>query len=199
MANGEIPFHTRAIQTLRDADFLICCDGAIEKLCQLGFEPNLIIGDLDSISSDFRAKYSKIIREESSVEVCDLHKAILYCEKENFEKVTIVGAGGLREDHALANISLLMTYGLDLNISMVTNYGVFTPIFKTSTLDSFAGQQVSVFNFGEAKVTFQNLRYPVEDREFNYFWEGSLNESLGETFTISFPKGRVLVFQTHPQ
>lgn len=195
-ANGEIPQHEHCLSALRHAAQIICCDGAVGKLEQLGFTPDWIIGDLDSIDEEKRARYADRLLLRPSDETCDFHKAIIHCKEQGIKDVLILGATGLREDHALANLSLLLTHGRDLSLRALTNHGLFTPIFHTTEFVSFAGQQVSIFNFNHAKVTFSGLRYPVEQREFRYFWEGSLNESLGNKFTISFDDGEVLVYQT---
>lgn len=195
LANGEAPRHAHCLNALRHAAQIICCDGAINKLEALGFRPDWIIGDLDSIDEESKKRYADRILPRPSEEICDLHKAINYCKEQDVKDVIILGAMGLREDHALANLSLLLTHGRELSLRILTDYGIFTPIFHTTEFDSFAGQQVSVFNFSHAKVSFSGLRYPVVQREFHYFWEGSLNEALGEHFTIGFDEGEVLVYQ----
>ncbi len=197
MANGDTPTHERVINALKNAPFIVCCDGAVSKLEALGFEPDALVGDMDSIDEAHRQKYASIIHVNKSTEICDLQKSIRFCKELGINNITIVGAMGRREDHALANISIMMMYGESVNITMITDYGTFTPIFKTTTFRSFSGQQVSVFTFDKVPVTYHNLRYPVKNQEFNYFWEGSLNESLGDEFTVEFERGRVLVYQTH--
>jgi thiamine pyrophosphokinase len=120
-----------------------------------------------------------------------------YCIEKGFKNIAIIGATGKREDHTLANISLLIEYARKVNIRMFTDYGVFTPIFTTTTFQSFAKQQVSIFSIEATnKLTSQNLRYPIENRQFKYWWEGSLNEAIKENFTL-FTKGEVIIFQTY--
>lgn len=197
VANGAAPTHPIPRALLQNADFIICCDGAIAQLEALGGTPNLIIGDCDSIDNQHFTKYQSIILENRSEAICDLHKSILWCIEHQKKCVTILGATGLREDHALANISLLMTYAQQLDLQIVTDFGVFTPMCKTTTFSSFPGQQVSVFDFGSSALTSHGLRYPIEQRQFRHFWEGSLNEAEGEKFVIEVENGSVLVYQTH--
>ena len=195
LANGETPTHELPLQLLRQAKHLICCDGAIDKLAALHLQPSVVIGDFDSISAENMARYKSVLVEDKDVEICDLHKAIRYAILHYEGAIAIVGATGLREDHALSNISLLMTYAPQREMVMVTNYGVFYPACHTITLPSQPGQQVSIFSFTpETKLTFHNLRYPVSQRCFRHFWEGALNEALGMDFTVEFEKGEVLIF-----
>ena len=100
----------------------------------------------------------------------------------------------MREDHSIGNISLLADYEAVANVKMVTNYGVFTPISSRTTFNSFAGEKVSLFSIGQKPITTKGLKYPIENRILTNWWQGTLNESLGDSFTVD-TCGRVLVFQ----
>lgn len=204
LANGEIPVHKNAIEILNNGDKIVCCDGAIQNLKSLGYSPNIIIGDLDSISEKDKIEYQNILFEDKNEEVNDLQKAINYCISNNWNNIYILGGFGLREDHAIANLSIMLNYAkicfekdTPLNIQMITNTGTFIPFFDTTIFKSYKGQAVSIFSFTkESKLTFIGLKYPVKERVFHYFWEGSLNEALTDQFTIECSRGEFIIFQT---
>ena len=50
VANGKFPDNSVPLEILNNAKYIIACDGATDKLLKNGYKPNLIIGDLDSIS-----------------------------------------------------------------------------------------------------------------------------------------------------
>ena len=53
----------KLMKELLSNKFILCCDGAVFKAESLSFEPDLIIGDLDSINNDIKKKYKdKIIK-----------------------------------------------------------------------------------------------------------------------------------------
>lgn len=197
LANGECPMHPVPVELLKQAVHCVCCDGAIRHLEALGITPEVIVGDGDSQSAAQRAKYASLYVRDASTEYNDLTKAFNYCRERQWFDVDVVGAGGLRDDHALANIGLLLHHAREFRVRMITNYGIFTPIFETTDFHSFAGQQVSVFSFTpSARLTFQGLRYPVRERAFAELWEGSLNEALGEQFTVELcDEGKIIVYQ----
>ena len=198
IANGECPTHPIALELLHNARNIVCCDGAVRHLEQLNAVPTAIVGDGDSISEENRVKYAKfLVNLDKSEEYNDLTKAFNYCEANGFHTIAIVGGCGLREDHALANLSLLMGYAERFEVIMVTNYGIFTPILKTHTFQSHQGDAVSVFSFTpKTHLTFHGLKYPVNNRCFNHLWEGSLNEALADKFTVELhDEGRILVYQ----
>ena len=196
LANGENPTHAIPVNILKNAEKLICCDGAISFLEQENITPHIIIGDCDSITSMQKEKYKSIILEDDNLAYNDLQKALKYCIENGWKDVTILGATGSRDDHFLANIGILMHYANRLSLTMVTNYGIFTPINATATFESYPGQQISIFSFSpEAELTFHGLKYPVNKQNFKELWEGSLNEAAAQHFTIELEgNAAVLVY-----
>lgn len=196
VANGEIPTHPLAMDAIKNARNIVCCDGAFHSLRELDILPTVIVGDGDSLSQEDARNFAHLFVPDTSTEYNDLTKAFNYCRKQHWTEVLVLGATGLREDHALANLSILMNLEEDFHVIAVSNYGVFTPITKTSSFDSYEGQPVSVFSFTpDTEITFLGLKYPVQHRQFKHFWEGSLNVSDGKCFTVSFDKGKLLVYQ----
>jgi len=196
LSNGEKPTHNIPVNILKNAKKLICCDGAISFLEQQNITPHIIIGDCDSITSTQKEKYQSIIIEDGNFAYNDLQKALKYCIATGEEKVVILGAGGERDDHFLANTGILIHYANMLSLTMITNYGIFTPIKGTTTFESYPGQQISVFSFSpEAAITFHGLKYPVYKQNFKELWEGSLNEAVANNFTVELEKSAaVLVY-----
>jgi thiamine pyrophosphokinase len=197
LANGEFPKSAVLQEKLRYAETIICCDGAVQKLLDFGKEPNFIVGDLDSISEENKTKFANILIHDADQETNDLTKAVQFCISNGFDAVEILGATGLREDHTLGNISLLADYAEMLtSVKMFTDYAVFTPISQTTTFESFPNQEVSIFSLTpETLITTHNLAYPVKNRTFRLWWEGTLNRALSERFIIAIDGGKVIVFQ----
>ncbi len=181
---------------MRQADQIICCDGALDKLVAAGYEPTVIVGDLDSVQAANLQRWKDRLHPDKSEEYNDLQKALKYCLANQLDHIVLLGCNGLRDDHFFANLSIMATYSKHLDLKMVTDYGTFIAIRQTTTLPSFAGQQVSVFCKDESlPLTFHNLKYPVQKRCLKHFWEGSLNEALKDNFTIELHgKGAVVVY-----
>lgn len=198
IANGRYPHHPIPLAEIENASYIVCCDGAANNFIETGMIPNAIIGDLDSISEENKEKYASILYHETEQENNDLTKAVLFCLRKGITNISIVGGTGLREDHTIGNISLLAEYVLKANVRMITNWGIFTPIKSNHTFNSFAGEKVSIFDIDRQPMTTTGLEYPIKDRILKNWWQGTLNDSLGETFTIE-TKGRVIVFQAFKQ
>lgn len=200
LANGEFPIHDIPLDFLHNAEKIICCDGAICKLLEYDEEPNIIIGDLDSVPEFVKQKYASQLVYVTEQENNDLTKAVNWCVENQISDIIILGATGLRADHTIGNISLLARYGKLANVTMIDNYGVFTPIYESTSFKSFEGQQVSIFSIEpETPITLNSLMYPLNKFSLREWWQGTLNESLGDTFSIMFDKGTVVVFQSHKE
>ncbi|MDR0695095.1 MAG: thiamine diphosphokinase [Prevotellaceae bacterium] len=198
LADGEFPTHAIPLQALESADAIVCCDGAAGKLCAYGKTPDYIAGDLDSLPDELKTRFAGRLYCVASRETNDLTKAVDFCLQRGAAQLKILGAGGLREDHTIANVSLLADYAAKCHVEMITNYGTFVIISKTSTLESAAGQQVSIFSLTpSAKISSTGLKYPLRRQCLDSWWKGSLNEATGARFTLSFNKGIFIVFRTH--
>ena len=196
IANGRYPTHPTPLSYIERASFIVCCDGAANEFIEIGGKPNAIVGDCDSISKENIVRFADILYPNNDQETNDLTKSVQFCVDKGMKDIIIVGGTGKREDHTLGNISLLAEYVYIANVVMATNWGIFTPINTTTQFKSFIGEQVSIFSIDHTKVSSQNLKYPLSNRILSNWWEGSLNESLDESFTIQ-TTSRIIVFQAY--
>lgn len=199
LADGAFPASREALEYLENARRVICCDGAARSLVAYGREPDRIVGDLDSLSAEFKKRFADRIEHVSEQESNDLSKAFRYCCQLGCRKIVILGATGKREDHTLGNLSLLSIYTESVpDIKIVTDYGYFTVAKKSGTFRSFAGQQISIVPLtGKAVVSSKALKYPMDELELKLWYQATLNEALGDTFELDFPENcELLIYRT---
>ena len=202
LAAGDFPQAPAPLSALREADLRICCDSAAEVLVAHGLAPDRIVGDLDSLSPAFRARYAGILTHISEQDDNDLTKAFHLALTLEPSRITILGATGKREDHTLGNVSLLLDYAREAAcpVEMLTDFGRFSAIFDTATLPARPGQQISIFAFDNTlKITSAGLKYPTDAVVFDSLWKATLNEALSETFTLTLSHacGVLLFFADH--
>lgn len=197
---GEVPNSVLPIRILRNARHIVACDGALADLLDLGFEPEAVIGDGDSISPSMKEKYRHIFHQIDEQDDNDLTKATKFaianfCLGEH-PRFCYLGATGKREDHTLGNLSLLLRYYRDLKIRpiIVSDYGWFVPASGKTVFASFPRQQISVYQFGCTRLSSDGLKWNVYP--FEELWQGTLNEALGDSFTLD-GDGLYLVYGTH--
>lgn len=198
IANGRFPTHSIPLTCIEKATFIVCSDGAANEFIERGGIPDAIVGDCDSISNKNRDRYYDIIYPNKDQETNDLTKSIQFCVERGKKDIVIVGGTGKREDHTLGNISLLADYISTVNVIMVTNWGIFTPIISTTEFKSHIGEKVSIFSIDKVKLTTKNLKYPLNGRVLNNWWEGSLNTSLSDSFEVQ-TSGKTIIYQAYEQ
>ena len=194
IANGDFPSHEVPLSFLALAEFVVCCDGAANQYIARGGVPDAIVGDCDSISEENKNRYRDIIIVDKNVNTNDLTKSVEFCVRRGKTNIVILAATGKRDDHTLGNISLLVEYIRIADVQLITDYGIFTPIFSETSFESFIGQQVSIFSIDQVPIATHGLKYPLQNTVITNWWQGTLNESYDESFSIE-TKGRVIVFQ----
>lgn len=197
LASGLFPTTERALRYLREADFLACCDGAANACVAAGFEPDVIVGDGDSIAPNVMECYADRVVRIAEQETNDLSKTFHHClQLGRSDSFVILGATGKREDHALANLALLMDYAEEhADVMMVSDFGTFYPCCDTKRLSVNPGQEVSIWNFGASYFSAEGLMYPLYD--FTKLWQGTLNVSTRPDIAVH-AKGTFLLYVAEP-
>jgi thiamine pyrophosphokinase len=199
VADGIFPEHEIPLGYLKNADRIICCDGGAESLIKAGMQPEAIVGDMDSLKDYIVNRFADRIFVDENQDNNDLTKAIMWCREMNYCDIVIVGATGKREDHTIGNISLLADYAEDLNVKMVTDTGIFLPFLKSCNIISFPGQQVSLFSIDpDTEISSSGLKFPLNHLKISNWWVATLNEALGDSFSLEFINGRVIVYLKFP-
>ena len=195
VADGLFPTHEIPLGYLKNAARIICCDGSAENLVLAGYIPDAIVGDMDSLTEDLSNRFADRIFRDDNQDTNDLTKSVCWCSESGYKDIVIVGATGKREDHTIGNISLLAEYINDVNVIMITDTGIFRPFTDSCKVSSFPGQQVSIFSIDpETEITSAGLKYPLNHTKILNWWVATLNEALGDFFTLEFNHGRIIVY-----
>ena len=80
-----------------------------------------------------------------------------------------------------------------VSFRMLSDQGMFLPMQGHQTFQSHPGQQVSLFSLTPHQpVTVEGLRWPINNRQLDWWWEGTLNEATGNSFEVW--GGRLVVY-----
>ena len=182
LAAGDFPVRGgEAWKMLAAARFVVACDGAAAAYRRrFGRWPDAIVGDMDSLARSPRAG-SCIIAEDADQDTNDLEKAIGWCRRKALRDITVVGAGGKREDHTIGNVFRALHY----NVKIVTDTGVFYPVNGAASFRAAKGTAVSVFAPDpRTKMTSKGLVWPLDDVEFSTLFKATLNRTSGTRFSV---------------
>ena len=195
IANGLFPEKPWVDTLLGCADRVVCCDGAIEKY--LGWRsrqtlfpnhPVDVVGDGDSLDPALIA--------DAHRRGVDVHHYMV--DEQEYNDLTKATRQAVAEARraGIADSSLMAYYMEQypgMTFRMVGDYGVFEPMQGCRRFASHAGQQVSLFSLTpDIPVTVSGLRYPIVNRCLTSWWQGTLNEALGDTFEVQ--GGTLIVF-----
>ena len=110
---GGGPVHEGLLRAALAAgyDLLIAVDGGGKPLVDLGYQPQLLLGDFDSLplsyQNELKAKGVQVLSYQPEKNWTDLELAFNQLAAQKYREVLVFGALGGRLDHTLANISLL--------------------------------------------------------------------------------------------
>ena len=197
-ANGAVPVHAMPLAAINSAERIVCCDGAVDKLIALGYHPDWITGDMDSISDSSRDLYKDRIVVDTDQERNDLTKAFKLCLKHGWRDIVVAGATGAREDHTLGNLSLLVDFARQMNVVLLSDHGFFIPMTDSGELETRPGQQISIFSFDlDCTIVSAGLKYPLNGIKLTRWWQATLNEAVADCVRLTFDGGPLLIFQSY--
>lgn len=203
ICDGTFPKSEFPRYLIRTADFVICCDGALRKFLRNSKDifgetklPDLVIGDMDSLSASMKRKYSDIIIQVDEQEHNDQTKAFRWALENisDIEHIYILGATGEREDHTIGNVSLLMEYartfdlvGMGIEVEMITDRATIFAVTDTFEMDCGIGRSVSIFSPDNSlKIHSEGLEWPLDNVVFDNWWKATLNKASADRVRLEF-------------
>ena len=215
VAAGDFPRKPYPRYLLQSAEFVVICDGALQKYLRnmqavFGGErrPDVVIGDMDSLSPALQKAYSDILVHETEQDHNDQTKAVRYVlgHYPDVTEIHILGATGLRADHTIGNLSLLMEYPrmfadasdaagcharLDRaslpSIDIVSDYGTAFALTDSAELHVGQGRRISLFSPDNSlRIRSEGLQWPTDDVVFDNWWKATLNRASADIVRLTF-------------
>ncbi len=196
-ANGDAPSQELVNQVHRKGDLIFAADGGARHALACGLMPDAIIGDLDSVDDEIRAAVPEgRFHRVSRLDITDLEKAVAFALARRSTEVEILGAGGGRSDHALANLSVLVTHRGAAAIRMHDELFEVSLVDGSATIEGPAGTVVSLVALGVCTgVSTEGLRWPLEEFTLPFGPRGVHNEIETSPARVSVKTGDLLLFK----
>lgn len=180
IANGMNPETPQERAALAMCDGCVCCD----RLPPEG-APRLlqIVGDLDTLKAEVAPELLTALPEDQ--ETNDLTKAVMWVQQHVPEAtLAFFGVTGKREDHTLANLSLIAGYGLPAEVFTASGQMVLLPA-GTHRVPTVPQGAVSLLSFVPQRVTAEGVRWPVQNLLLETLWRATLNQATGSEVTVT--------------
>ncbi len=204
--DADLPADFLSKKTEYGIDTIVACDRGYEALAAIGVTPDVVVGDLDSMSEqcrkDMEYKDIEVIRLNPVKDDTDTEAAIALCAGRGAEKIYLFGATGSRVDHMLGNIELL-AYAADRGCELIiidrhNRIRLLQHSFKI-TKDEQWGDYISFIPYSPAveKLTLRGFKYELQDfdmKKGNTL--GISNEITADTADISFSSGKLIMVES---
>lgn len=179
---------------LENRPFIVSCNGGYLNSIKLNIQPDLIIGDLDSINHiEFENKITFPKEKDKS----DSELAVDYLIEKAFKEIEFWGAIGDRIDHTLFNISLLLKIYKEGAKGLI-----FHPPFYVFLIDKnykFKRKNKGIvsfypFTFEIKNLKIKNLKYELNGKNIYLGNSETLsNEFVDKEGEVEFDEGLILV------
>jgi thiamine pyrophosphokinase len=195
IANGVLPSLRFVRQLVSSSDFVACADGGTRHALRLGIQPDVVIGDLDSLSTTLRRhlKHVKIV-ELADQNKTDLEKGILFLLRRKAKHITVVGATGRRIDQTIANIGLLVKYARKASLTFVDSTGEIEVVQSRTKFLAKVGTTISLIPTSKpVRVTTKGLRFALKNEMLEFGSRGVSNEVIAPTVEIRVRGGTLFL------
>jgi thiamine pyrophosphokinase len=192
VANGAFDHPQRLAQILAGADQVIAADGGGNWLYSQGRIPDLVVGDLDSITSEalaaFQAHGCALQQHRPDKDETDTELALLAARERGATRIVLLGALGGRIDHTLANVLLLAMPQLrGSEVSIFDGTSFLSLARKEAIISGEIGDLVSLIPWGGAVhgIRTEGLRYPLREESL------CVGPARGVSNVLARPQARV--------
>lgn len=195
-----------------EGDLVIAVDGGIGYCSVLNLEPDLLLGDFDSVS-DAEAKAveelehripDRVIRLPKEKDDTDMLAALREGLHRGYRDFHIYGGTGGRFDHTFANIQCLLFLKKQGAAGCLIGGNGVIMVLMNETVHFREGMEgyLSLFTLTEESsgVTIEGMKYPLKDAVLrNDFPVGISNEFTGQEAAVTVEKGQLVCMLNTPQ
>ena len=204
-AGGEAPA-PGALAGIAAGAILVAADSGLGHARAAGLVVDVVVGDLDSVDPlDLDAAIadgSDVERHPADKDATDLELALHVARARGARRVVVVGAGGGRLDHFLANALLLASPDFaDLDIEARIGDATATVVRDSVDLAGRPGELVTLLPLGGAArgIRTEGLRWPLLDEDLvPGSSRGVSNELADATARVTLTDGVLLVVRPGP-
>ena len=200
LANGKPP--QKGIISLfkrRGFNTLICADGGANSAMKMNLIPDVIIGDLDSISIKALREFRSVstVIEIKSQNDTDVEKCLKYTIKKGFSEALLMGVTGNRLDHTFCNLGIVLKFFPQINISLVAEDSFLKPVKGNVEIKTFIGETISFYGIDKkTKITSSGLKYQLKNVSLPFgIKESTSNVATKKNVDLKISKGIIFVIR----
>ena len=193
---GAAPEYRHIKNEVKEADIIVAADSGFDTAIRMGVNPDVVIGDMDSIKYfDMLDRYppDRVLRFPEDKDKTDTELGITYLQENKFDEIVLIGGGGGRMDHFLGIVFLF-----DRDFSPVIWYTHSTRMQKITgriQIPSMKGKTVSFFpvGTGQCRMKSEGLKWPLDNLLWSRGDMGLSNIAIDDPFCIEMLEGGLIM------
>ena len=202
VGGAPIGDYNRIKELLRADDFIVCCDSGLKHEEGLGRKADLIVGDFDSHENPGRDAETIVLPTEK--DDTDTFFAVKEMMRRGFADFLLIGMLGLRMDHSLGNLSILMhLYRAGKKALLADDWSEMEIVGQEPALIEDRFPFFSVINLAGAakRIHITDAKYPLDGSDISWDYQyGVSNEPLtGKRASVYAEEGEVLLIRIFKQ
>lgn len=194
VANGAIHDYPITASLIKAYSSVIAVDGGLYHCCKMNILPDMLFGDLDSVSTELLNQYPELParRFHRDKGETDLELALQSIYNPEVDKITIFGGMEKRVDHTLANLHLIRRY--PGKVFLENESEIMFAFSGTLELACRAGQTISFIPLGEAcsGISSEGLKWELRDATFSKYLFSLSNICLRDKVKIRLAEGDLI-------
>ena len=202
IANGESP-SKKIINYFKSIGYgtIVCADGGANSAKKINLIPDIIVGDLDSISEKTLNFYKdkcliiKISRQNDT----DVEKALKYLTKKKFSEVILLGGTGDRLDHSFCNIGIVIKFYHKIKITLLHKNSLLRAYSGEIILTAQEGETLSLYGIDDkTKISSSGLKYPLKNISLPFGKkESTSNLAVSQNIKLKIDGGIILIIRDY--
>jgi thiamine pyrophosphokinase len=196
LVGGNGPCRADAAEAIAGAACCVAADSGLDLALEMGLEPHLVVGDMDSLSRPSMLDEwpeERVLRFPVDKDETDTEIGLRVLHERGYDEVTVLGGGGGRLDHLLG---VLMLFERDPPPSLwLTDHEEIRLIAGECAFQAPAGQTVSLFPWGgpASGMSSEGLQWPLDGLSFRPGYAGISNRVTAPPVRIRVHRGRLLM------
>lgn len=203
VANGH--FELSFLSEIKnDYDKIISVDGATNKLFEINMNPDIIVGDFDSIRCDVLQYYKNIdaiefIKLDTKKDFSDTHYAIDIAKQRGYFDISVIGSFGGRWDHSISNLGLIyFFYNQNVNISLIEKFNNIRlckkGIYNFEKKENYYWSFFPIFE--DVEISIRGMKYNLSNKKIKQGDSVGLSNEFIGSCEIEIKEGSTLVVES---
>ncbi len=196
--SGNPPSSELINQISATTDFIIAADGGARTLPLSGIEPNLVVGDFDSVRPESLPSHWKV-KLETDQFTTDFEKALTNLPTRDPDSIVILGGLGGRIDHELTNLLIASRIPSVIPVKFIADD---CSIYRITTVFQHkfpVGDTVSLIPWNQAtNIRTRGLKWELQGQNMNAASQlGQSNEVVNSLVQIEISTGIIYFVHNH--